>query len=456
MEQMTFLDFFAGIGGFRKGFELCGMRCVGHCEIDKYADRSYRAIHDVKEDEWYAADITKVAPADLPRADLWAGGFPCQDISVAGRQRGLDGARSGLFFTLAQLVKGQSPENRPTWIVLENVKNLLSIHGGWDFATVLDTLASLGYHVEYGLLNTKYFGPPQNRERVFIVACRHPGAGRGPKIFPVPAGSGKALIQLIGGMQGQRVYDPAGISVTMAAQSGGWGGKTGLYFVDLCNGNPKLTDHARCIKARYNSGITNRGGDNSGVLISPAGMDKDAVLSFVDICTGKAKLTKEARCILSAYNRTISNWGGSSGVFYGCRAVVTPDREEKRQNGRRIKNCGEPSFTITAQDRHGVLFQDCDECPYDWMKITADAARNLFSWNSKCAATPFEISRMPAPAIRALFTACFIANGDYMVSVRKNDKGEKVFEIDDSAGKRREAFNLQMEQMMEAPGMEPD
>ena len=307
MEQMTFLDFFAGIGGFRKGFELCGMRCVGHCEIDKYADRSYRAIHDVKEDEWYAADITKVAPADLPRADLWAGGFPCQDISVAGRQRGLDGARSGLFFTLAQLIKGQSPENRPTWIVLENVKNLLSIHGGWDFATVLDTLASLGYHVEYGLLNTKYFGPPQNRERVFIVACRHPGAGRRPKIFPVPAGSGKALIQLIGGIQGKRVYDTTGISCTLTSEGGGFGVKTGLYFIDLCNGNPKLTDHARCIKAKYNSGITNRGGDNSGVLISPAGMDKDAILSFVDICTGKAKLTKEARCILSAYNRTISN-----------------------------------------------------------------------------------------------------------------------------------------------------
>ena len=122
---------------------------------------------------------------------------------------------------------------------------------------------------------------------------------------------------------------------------------------------------------------------------------------------------------------------------------------------------------------HPALFQKMDRylCPegidftkmmrkeefeYDWMKITADAARNLFSWNSKCAATPFEISRMPAPAIRALFTACFIANGDYMVSVRENDKGEKVFEIDNSAGKRREAFNLQMEQMMDAPGMEPD
>ena len=119
MAQMTFLDFFSGIGGFRKGFELCGMRCVGHCEIDKYADRSYRAIHNVKEDEWYAADITKVTPADLPGADLWAAGFPCQDISVSGLQRGINGARSGLFFTLAELVKGQNPENRPTWIILE-------------------------------------------------------------------------------------------------------------------------------------------------------------------------------------------------------------------------------------------------------------------------------------------------------------------------------------------------
>lgn len=268
MAQMTFLDFFSGIGGFRKGFEMCGMRCVGHCEIDKYADRSYRAIHNVKEDEWYAADITKIDPAELPRADLWAAGFPCQDISVSGRQRGINGARSGLFFTLAELVKGQEPENRPTWIVLENVKNLLSIHGGWDFAAVLNTLAALGYHIEYGLLNTKNFGPPQNRERIYLVAYRHSGSGSGPQIFPVSASRGKDIVKLVGGKQGQRIYDPSGISVTMTAQSGGWGGKTGLYFVDLCNGNPKLTSHARCIKAKYNSGITNRSGDNSGVFYS--------------------------------------------------------------------------------------------------------------------------------------------------------------------------------------------
>lgn len=146
-EPMTFLDFFSGVGGFRKGFELCGMVCKGHCEIDKFADRSYRAIHDVKEDEWYGEDITKTEPADLPRVSLWAGGFPCQDISVSGRQRGLAGKRSSLFFEIVRLLKGTPAEDRPEWLVLENVKNLLSVNRGWDFATVLHSLAEIGYHI---------------------------------------------------------------------------------------------------------------------------------------------------------------------------------------------------------------------------------------------------------------------------------------------------------------------
>ena len=120
-EPMTFLDFFSGVGGFRKGFELCGMVCKGHCEIDKFADRSYRAIHDIQEDEWYGEDITKIDPADLPRVNLWAGGFPCQDISVSGRQRGLAGERSSLFFEIIRLLKGTKTEDRPEWLVLENV-----------------------------------------------------------------------------------------------------------------------------------------------------------------------------------------------------------------------------------------------------------------------------------------------------------------------------------------------
>lgn len=276
--EMTFLDLFSGIGGFRHGFELCGIRCVGHCEIDKFAERSYRALYDVKEDEWFAKDITQVNPAELPRANLWSGGFPCQDVSCCNsRQLGLAGKRSGLFFEITRLLKGTAPENRPEWVVLENVKNLLSIHRGFDLAAILDLLASLGYCVEYGLLNSRFFSVPQNRERVYLVAYRHSGAGSERKIFPLSAIDGKALIQLIGGMQGRRVYDPDGISITLAAQGGGWGGKTGLYavgygrpqnvsFVDLSKGKPKLTDVARCIKAKYDSGVTNRRADNSGVF----------------------------------------------------------------------------------------------------------------------------------------------------------------------------------------------
>lgn len=120
---------------------------------------------------------------------------------------------------------------------------------------------------------------------------------------------------------------------------------------------------------------------------------------------------------------------------------------------------------------HPALFQKMDRylCPegidftkmmrkeefeYDWMKITADAARNLFSWNSKCAATPFEISRMPAPAIQAIYTSFFIANGDYTVSVRENEDGKKVFVMDDSAGREREKIRQQFDRMLADIGAE--
>lgn len=121
-EPMTFLDFFSGVGGFRKGFELCGMICKGHCEIDKFADRSYRAIHDVKEDEWYGEDITKTESADLPRVNLWAGGFPCQDISVSGRQRGLAGKRSSLFLKSLDSSKARLPRIDPNGLSLKMLK----------------------------------------------------------------------------------------------------------------------------------------------------------------------------------------------------------------------------------------------------------------------------------------------------------------------------------------------
>lgn len=126
---MKFIDFFSGIGGFHSGLEKAGMECVGWCEFDKFAQASYRVIYDTTN-LWFGGDVTKVKGNDLPNADLWTFGFPCQDVSIAGKQKGLkEGTRSGLFFEIMRLID-ERKENKPKWLVCENVKNLLSIDGG--------------------------------------------------------------------------------------------------------------------------------------------------------------------------------------------------------------------------------------------------------------------------------------------------------------------------------------
>ena len=148
--MLTFIDLFSGIGGFRLGLEQAGHTCKGHCEIDKYANQSYAAIHQPKEGEWFADDITKVRAVDIPRVDIWCFGFPCQDISTAGRQKGMrEGTRSGLFFTVANLLRETEEANRPQYLFIENVKNLLSINGGWDFFQVLSEMDELGSDAEW-------------------------------------------------------------------------------------------------------------------------------------------------------------------------------------------------------------------------------------------------------------------------------------------------------------------
>lgn len=133
---MKFIDFFSGIGGFHSGLELAGMECVGWCEFDKFAQASYRAIYDTTN-LWFGDDVTKVKGSELPRADLWTFGFPCQDVSIAGKQKGLKkGTRSGLFYEIMRLLD-ERKENKPKWLVCENVKNLLSIDGGGADSSML-------------------------------------------------------------------------------------------------------------------------------------------------------------------------------------------------------------------------------------------------------------------------------------------------------------------------------
>ena len=248
-----------------------GYECVGFCEIDKYASAAYKAMYDTEKEAYYS-DITKIDTAGMPDFDLLTGGFPCQSYSVCGYGRGFDDPRGALFFELARIVK----EKRPAAFLFENVPRLISHDSFRTFQTVLCTLSELGYCLEWMVHNSARFGVPQSRKRVYIVGhCRPECAGR---IFPVDCGAEKAPKELIGGMQGQRVYDVRGSAVTQCASAGGWGGKTGLYFIDL-NPNPQLTEKARCLIARYDSGISNHKGVNSGVFIEG---DDPKAISFYD------------------------------------------------------------------------------------------------------------------------------------------------------------------------------
>lgn len=260
---LTFLDFFSGVGGFRHGLELAGMKCIGFCEKDKFARKSYEAMYDTKG-EWFHDDITTIDPTRLPKADLWCAGSPCQNVSIAGKRAGLYGERSGLFFTFVELIKSQKEEDKPEWVLLENVKGLLSSGGGRDYLDYLSILDESGYDLEWQVFNSKDYGVPQNRERIYTIGHLRRKGRR--KVLPLSRESSSHLKQLVGGMQSYRVYDPSGIATTLVGEGGGLGAKTGLYLIDQSLTEPKLTEEARCLTARYTAGATKRTAMNSGVL----------------------------------------------------------------------------------------------------------------------------------------------------------------------------------------------
>ena len=247
----------------------CEPSCVGYSEIDRYADSIYR--RHFKGHKNYE-DARNINPGELADFDLLVGGFPCQAFSIAGKRGGFDDTRGTLFFEIARIIK----EKLPRLLLLENVKGLLSHDKGQTFGTILNTLDELGYDILWQVLNSKNFGVPQNRERVFIIGCLR-GTGR-TKVFPLRENPTKTQIELLGttkgenctrigerdvvmskdGLcgalkatdykqppqlleltkkvhQGKRVYDPAGISTTITSQGGGLGAKTGLYTIPPSN-----------------------------------------------------------------------------------------------------------------------------------------------------------------------------------------------------------------------------
>lgn len=343
---MKFLDFFAGIGGFRRGMELAGHKCVGFCECDKFAYGSYVSMHLLTEEqrerlmtmpknkrikeigkeeyrngEWYARDIREIRADHVPRAECWCFGFPCQDISVAGKQLGFRGERSSLFFSVMRIIQDTKEEDRPTYLFIENVKNLLSVNGGTDFLKLLIALDEAGYDAEWQVLNSSDFGVPQNRERVFIMG--HHRGKCGSKVFPVYGTDGKNHVEQVGNYlktatrdnpnQG-RIYEMTGLSPCLSKMEGGGREPSVVLpcFVDMSYGSGGgETDQAFCLQSRYDKGICGRKRETVGV----------------------------------------------------CIPVLTPDRAEKRRDGRRFKENGKPMFTLTGQDRHGIAIEmDDDFC----------------------------------------------------------------------------------------------
>jgi len=172
---MKFFDLFAGIGGFRVGLEAHGHECIGSCEIDKYARKIYARNfgHEPKY-----KDVRELDPKDLPEFDILCAGFPCQSFSIVGNRKGFEDKRGNLFFEITRLAK----EKRPSILLLENVKGLLSHEKGKTFRIILQELDELGYDVEWQLLNSKYF-VPQSRERIYIIGHLRGSGSR--KILPL-------------------------------------------------------------------------------------------------------------------------------------------------------------------------------------------------------------------------------------------------------------------------------
>ena len=310
---MRFLDLFAGIGGFRLGMEFAGHECIGFCEIDKFARASYKAIHDT-EGEVEMHDITTVSDEfvrGIGSVDVICGGFPCQAFSIAGKRKGFEDTRGTLFFEIARFASIL----RPRYLFLENVKGLLNHEGGATFETILRALDELGYDCEWDCINSAAY-VPQNRERVFIIGYLR--GERTKKIFPFerenrtaiennikPINDSKKTRELLNFDSTNRFYDVSGISPCLNTMQGG-------------DREPKIA---------IVGNINPSGNGMNGQVYSSNGLSPT-------LTTNKGEGTKIVV------------------------PVLTPDRFEKRQNGRRFKEDGEEMFTLTAQDRHGILVRE--------------------------------------------------------------------------------------------------
>lgn len=267
LSKYTFIDLFAGIGGFHLALDSLGAKCIFSSEWDVHAANTYYDNFNMKPD----GDITKISANDIPAHDILCAGFPCQAFSISGKQKGFEDTRGTLFFDIARIVD----YHKPKVLFLENVKNLLQHESGSTIKTILKTLKDLGYKVHFKVLNASNYGLPQNRERIYIIGFRNDIHSNSFK-FPPESNKNISLMDIIEvnptkvkfierddieiykqylptkdifdqivlpnkpiqigkvgkGGQGERIYHPLGHAITLSAYGGGVGSKTGLYLID--------------------------------------------------------------------------------------------------------------------------------------------------------------------------------------------------------------------------------
>ncbi|WP_145461739.1 DNA (cytosine-5-)-methyltransferase [Staphylococcus saprophyticus] len=311
---MNFIDICSGIGGFRSALEMNGHNCLAFAEIDKYAKQSYRAIYDTEgEDE--LDDITAITDEHFRlykgQCDIITGGFPCQAFSIAGNRRGFDDTRGTIFFHIARAIK----EIQPSYVLLENVKGLFSHDKGRTFGTIIQALDELGYVTEWGLFNSKYWGVPQNRERVYILVTRK-DKFKGPVLFDLLKQQTEVTTRLIDVLE-----DEVDEKYYLSEE------KTKKLTLDF---NLTVDEEPR-ISIVENTSRTNYYAAN---IYDPNGLST----------------TVAARDYMGPKQIAVP--------------VLTPDRLNKRQNGRRFKEDGEPMFTLTSQDRHGIAVREATKQGY--------------------------------------------------------------------------------------------
>lgn len=273
--SFTFIDLFAGIGGFHYALQNQGGKGVWASEIDPRTASLYEINHSLKP----VGDITQVAAKNIPSHDVLCAGFPCQPFSISGKQNGFSDPRGTLFFDVARIVEF----HKPPIVLLENVKNFAQHDQGNTLRTVRHIMENLGYHFYGKLYNASDFGLPQNRQRFIMVAIREDKDTGSPFKFPEPNPTSIVLEdilepdetvtefiihrsdyvldhnklltkkifkphkigQVAAGRQGERIYDPKGYSITLSANGGGIGAKTGLYYV---NGHIRKLSPRECAR----------------------------------------------------------------------------------------------------------------------------------------------------------------------------------------------------------------